>query len=45
MATGWEKISGKWYYFESSGVMLANTSKKIGGKTYYFKSDGTCMNP
>ena len=43
--TGWKKISGKWYYFESSGVMLANTSKRIGGKTYHFNSSGVCTNP
>jgi glucan-binding YG repeat protein len=45
MVTGWQKIGGKWYFFESSGAMLANTSRKIGGKTYKFNASGVCTNP
>jgi glucan-binding YG repeat protein len=41
MKTGWQKISGKWYYFgtTSDGVMKTGT-KKINGKTYKFNSSG-----
>ena len=45
MKTGWLKDSGKWYYLDSSGAMLANTSRIIGGKTYYFNGSGVCTNP
>jgi CubicO group peptidase (beta-lactamase class C family) len=39
------KLSGKWYYLNSSGVMLANCSQKIGSKTYKFDKSGVCLNP
>ena len=29
-----------WYYFNSRGVKLTDTSKRINGKTYYFDEDG-----
>lgn len=45
MKTGWLKSGGKWYYFESSGAMLANTSRKMGNKTYKFNASGVCTNP
>ena len=37
MATGWAKVSGKWYYLNSSGAMLAN--QWVGN--YYVQSDGS----
>ena len=36
MTTGWQTIGGKYYYFESSGVMAAN--KWVGN--YYLTSSG-----
>lgn len=45
MQTGWLKQGNSWYYLESSGKMLANTSKKIGNKTYNFNASGVCTNP
>ncbi len=39
--TGWQKISGKWYYFSPDMfVMYAGTPAEINGKWYYFKADG-----
>ncbi|WP_034450183.1 hypothetical protein [Butyrivibrio sp. AE2032] len=38
--TGWNKIGGKWYYFEESGRMCARTKKSIDGGLYYFKKNG-----
>lgn len=35
------KISGKWYYFQSDGVMLVSSFKKLSGKWYYYQEDGT----
>ena len=29
-----------WYYFNSRGVKLTDTSKRINGKTYYFDENG-----
>ena len=37
--TGWKLIDGKWYYFESTGVMQTGW-KQISGKWYYFHTDG-----
>ena len=39
MRTDWQKLSKKWYYFGTSGVMVTGT-QTIGGKTYTFGSDG-----
>ena len=49
MRTGWQKISGNWYYFKTAsenpeGAMVTGT-KVINGKTYYFDSNGVCLNP
>lgn len=30
----------RWYFFNSKGVKLTDTSKKINGKTYYFNEEG-----
>ncbi|SEQ67880.1 Glucan-binding domain-containing protein (YG repeat) [Lachnospiraceae bacterium NE2001] len=35
----WQKIDSKWYYFDSSGIMV--TSKMIDG--YWIDSDGVCQ--
>ena len=39
-ATGWEKIDGKWYYFDSHGYMEHN--KTVNG--YYLDNDGAWIN-
>ncbi len=39
--TGSFQISGKWYYFETNGVMLVSSWKKISSKWYYYQEDGT----
>ena len=36
--TGWQKVDGKWYYYDKTGVK--QFSKWIGGN-YYVKADGT----
>ena len=36
MSIGWQKVSGDWYYFESSGIMASN--KWVNN--YYLDSDG-----
>ena len=41
--SGWEKINGKYYYFDASGYMLTGW-KKANGVWYYLKSDGAMMN-
>ena len=40
--SGWQKISGKWYWFESGGAM-ATGWKKLDGKWYYFESSGVML--
>ena len=42
---GWKKIGGKWYYFDSHGPMLSNTTRVIDGKNYKFNKSGVCTNP
>ena len=37
--TGWQQISGKWYYFDESGTMLTGWHK-IDGKWYYLDQTG-----
>ncbi|EHJ00333.1 cell wall binding repeat-containing protein [Clostridium sp. DL-VIII] len=39
-ATGWERIDGKWYYFDSHGYMEHN--KTVGG--YYLDTNGAWIN-
>ena len=44
LATGWKKISGKWYYFGIPDTKYevysqANVWKSIGGSWYYFDED------
>ena len=43
ISTGWEKIDGKWYYFQpigdNTGAMQTGW-KEINGKWYYFNSSG-----
>lgn len=38
--TGWQKIDGRWFYFNSSGAMLKGW-QQIGGKWYYFIVQGS----
>ncbi len=35
------RIQGKWYYFQTNGVMLASSWNKQSGKWYYYQEDGT----
>ena len=44
MQTGWQKISGKWYYFAGGGAMVTG-SQRIGGTQHYFKSNGVWVDP
>ncbi len=39
MATGWQSIGGKWYYFGQSGKMATGWLQQ-GSKWYYLKSSG-----
>ena len=48
MLTGWQYISGIWYYLNPErgtnyGVMFCNCSVNIGGKYYAFNSEGGCI--
>lgn len=36
----WIKDQGNWYYFDASGVMLANTTQDIHGVVYTFDASG-----
>lgn len=42
MATGFQKINGKTYYYKENGTM-AYGMQTIGKDRYYFKSDGTLL--
>ena len=42
---GWEKIAGKWYYFDKTGAMVSNATRKIGTRSYQFNASGACVNP
>ena len=42
MVTDWQKINGKWYYFESSGSMHAGWLLD-GGTWYYLDPDSGAM--
>ncbi|MGL4452411.1 MAG: SH3 domain-containing protein, partial [Sarcina sp.] len=37
--TGWKEIAGKWYYFDSNGIMLKGW-QTIDSKEYYFDNNG-----
>ena len=42
IVTGWEKISGKWYYFQFNGSMLSGTvAQGNDGKVYFLNNDGS----
>ena len=41
LKTGWQQISNKWYYFDTSWCyMYRDGSYEIGGKKYYFDTNG-----
>ena len=40
----WQKIDGKWYYFDAKGYIVTGTLQ-IGKKTYQFDKSGVCLNP
>ncbi len=37
--TGWQKVDGKWYYFDKTGIAKTGW-QSIGGKWYYFDKSG-----
>ena len=37
--TGWQKIDGKWYYYNSNGAKTTGW-QKVSGKWYYMNEDG-----
>lgn len=39
---GWQKINGKWYYFNQSGAMLTGW-QEINGFYYYMDENGACL--
>ncbi|MBQ9228180.1 MAG: hypothetical protein IJ168_05035 [Eubacterium sp.] len=42
--TGWQKISGKWYYFDKEyATMYANGGYQIGNATYCFNKSGAMV--
>ncbi|MBO4873516.1 MAG: leucine-rich repeat protein [Lachnospiraceae bacterium] len=36
---GWQKIDGKWHYYDGNGAAVTGW-QKIGGKWYYFNAEG-----
>lgn len=38
--TGWQKISGSWYYFDKEYGTMYTASSRIGSKLYLFDSNG-----
>ena len=40
MVTGWKKLSGNWYYFQSNGAMFGKGWHKIGSHWYYMYDSG-----
>ena len=43
MRIHWQEIGGKWYWFNSSGVLNLEASKTIGGRKFYFHEDGSMV--
>ncbi len=39
-STGWQKVNGKWYYFDASGYMIKDQIIEIDSKSYYFAVNG-----
>ena len=42
MHTGWLERNGKWYYFDSHGVMVTGT-QTINGRTRTFDDNGVWL--
>ena len=40
MVTGWLKLDGIWYYFNTSGARISNCWYWVGNQCYYFDKDG-----
>ncbi len=38
--TGWVSVDGKWYYLDSNGAMIHDTTMAIDGASYTFGPDG-----
>ena len=43
LVTGWQKIGGVWYYFDSGFYMYSNGIREIDGKNYYFYPSGAML--
>jgi GH25 family lysozyme M1 (1,4-beta-N-acetylmuramidase) len=41
--TGWIQVGGTWYYLDSNGIMIHDTTMDIDGVTYTFGSDGAMV--
>ena len=41
--TGWQKISGKWYYFYPDYYMMSSAYAYIDGKDYFFNKSGVLV--
>lgn len=41
--TGWVQVSGLWYYLDSNGIMLHDTTMDIDGVSYTFGPDGAMV--
>jgi hypothetical protein len=39
--SGWVQTGKYWRYFDTNGVMLANTTQKIDGTSYTFNANGS----
>lgn len=40
---GWEKVDGKWYYYDENGYMVCSDWVKYKGAWYYLGSDGVML--
>lgn len=41
--TGWVQVNENWYYLDSNGVMIHDTTMTIDGQSYTFGSDGVMV--
>ena len=43
--TGWVEVDGAWYYLDTNGVMIHDTTMDIDGVSYTFDSNGVMAEP
>lgn len=41
--TGWVQVEGIWYYLDSNGIMIHDTTMNIDGASYTFGADGAMV--